>query len=505
MLGRHELTRAGADRRDEATGADRKAEATFAILKQAIIDRTGHHYYVDKDYLLRDRLDRRLNATGCQGLPDYLSLLSHPDSGAAEWQELEAEVTIGETFFFRHAEQFAALRTVILPAIIARNASARSLRIWSAGCAVGAEPYSIAILLERLLGERVADWTIDILGTDISHRILERARDGYFSNWAMRGMADGERARDFTFAPDRRQWRIADRHRRHVRFLHHNLLTLLGGSSQAGAADSPQRAEWAEFDLILCRNVLIYFSQDRIAPMMSALGRCLGPQGWLMVGYSDAIAGLPADLGIVELAGTIAFRPPGCQPQRLPARFADTAFPIAPHRPAAPTPPPVAESRDRAPSIAPAIAVPTPIPQGQAPSPPPIAAIRALADAGRLGEAAQACARALAAQPLDARLHFYDGVIAQAAGQRTHAEAALRRAIYLAGSLVMAHYHLGLLLLDGVTPAAGERVMTQVIRLCASLPETDVLPEGDGLTPRDLILRVEMRLRPRRPPPAARR
>ena len=98
------------------------------MIKRAVIDRTGHHYYADKDDLLRDRLDRRAKATGCRGLAEYLSLLNHPAEGAVEWQELEAEITIGETFFFRHAEQFAALQTVILPGIIAQNAASRRLR-----------------------------------------------------------------------------------------------------------------------------------------------------------------------------------------------------------------------------------------------------------------------------------------------------------------------------------------------------------------------------------------
>ena len=468
-----------------AATAERQA-ASYAVIKQAIIDRTGHHYYADKDNLLRDRLDRRLNATGCSDLPDYLSLLNHPAAGAAEWRELEAEVTIGETFFFRHAEQFGALEAVILPAIIAQNAVTRRLRIWSGGCAVGAEPYSIAILLERLLGRAVDSWSIDILGTDISHRFLEKARDGCFSNWALRGMSDEERARHFQAARQARQWQIADRHRRHVRFVQHNLLSLL---------DSSPSAEWSGFDLILCRNVLIYFSPDRIAPMMSALGRCLGPFGWLMVGYSDAIAAVPPDLGIVELRGTIAFRPPGCAPPPV-------AFAAPPEPPAAPADhlrlPSgtfAAAERLRQPPPAPTVAAEPPAP--------PLDAIRALADAGRLQEARRACVQAIDLHPLDARLHFYDGVIAQAAGERARAEAALRRAIYLAGNMVMAHYHLGLLLLDGATPEAGRRVMAQVVKLCDALPDGDVLPDGDGLTPRDLVERIKMRLRAR--PAEARR
>jgi chemotaxis protein methyltransferase CheR len=473
---------ARASSREAAPSAE--AAASFAIIKQAVIDRTGHHYYADKDNLLRDRLNRRLTATGCRGLPDYLTLLNHPTAGAVEWRELEAEVTIGETFFFRHAEQFDALQTAILPAIIARNAAARRVRIWSAGCAVGAEPYSIAILLDRLLGEAIDGWAIEILATDISHRFLERARTGCFGNWALRGLPDEERARHFDTTPDPKQWRIAGRHRRHVRFAHHNLLSLL---------DDPQGADWGGFDLILCRNVLIYFSQDRIAPMMSALGRRLSPEGWLMVGYSDAIAGMPPDLGVVELPGTIAFRPPGCAPARLatpaPAviRSEPETAPARRRRPPPPAPPAAMTTAASAPGSAAVSA------RGR----PSLATIRALADAGQLAEAAQACATAILADPLDARLHFYDGVIAQAAGQPIRAEAALRRAIYLSGSMVMAHYHLGLLLLDGATPEAGRRVMAQVVKLCHDLPESGVLAESDGLTPRDLVERVEMRLRPR--------
>jgi chemotaxis protein methyltransferase CheR len=461
-----------------------QAEASFATIKQAVIDRTGHHYYLDKDNLLRDRLDRRLAATGRRGLSDYLSLLNDRQAGAIEWRELEAEVTIGETFFFRHAEQFAALRTVILPAIIAQNTATRRLRVWSAGCAVGAEPYSIAILLEGLLGPAIPDWSIDIIGSDISHRFLEKARDGLYGSWAMRGMEEAARGRDFEAGPDPRHWRIAERHRRHVRFVQHNLLSLLG--------EEP-REDWAGFDLILCRNVLIYFSPERIAPMMSALGRCLGPYGWLMVGYSDAIAGLPPELGIVELPGTIAFRPPGCVPPRF------TSLPP----PATPAPAPAAPLPTKPPAaIEPRWLPPPARPEASRPS---VATIRALADAGRLQEAAQACAAAITVEPLDARLHFYDGVIAQAAGEGRRAEGALRRAIYLSDRMVMAHYHLGLLLLDGATPEAGRRIMVQVVKLCAALietkalAETEALPDSDGLTPRQLIERVEMRLRPRRP------
>ena len=471
-------------------------DAVFLELKQAIIARTGHHYYTDKDYLLRDRLDRRLAATGCSNLVDYLALLANPARGAAEWAELEAEVTIGETFFFRHQEQFAALRDVIFPDLLKANANRRALRIWSAGCAVGAEPYSIAILLERLLGPGLRHWTIEIVGSDINRRALDQARTGIFSDWALRGMPPAERAKDFTAMPDRRHWRIADRHRMRLRFAQHNLLKL----PPAGAP-----VDWANFDLILCRNVLIYFSPERIAPTLSALARCLTPAGWLMVGHSDAIAALPRHLRVVELDGTMAFRSheagteddTSCGFLRpvLSAPAPAPAVPASETRAASPPP----RRRERKPPAVPSQELgPVPPPQSGRRMAPPLAVIRALADGGQLSEAAEACRLAIAADPLDARLHFYDGVIAQAAGRIAEAEAALRRAVYLAGDMVMAHYHLGLLLLDSTTPEAGRRCMTQVMRLCAGLPEDAVLPESDGLTPRELAERVRLRQRARR-------
>jgi chemotaxis protein methyltransferase CheR len=468
-----------------------KSDVGFLELKQAIIARTGHHYYSDKDYLLRDRVDRRLRATGSRTIADYLVLLRHSGEGATEWQELEAEITIGETFFFRHKEQFAALRDVIFPDIIRRNTQRRALRVWSAGCAVGAEPYSIAILLERLLGAALRDWTIEIVGSDISRRALDQARTGVFSDWALRGMPAAERARDFTAMPDGRHWRIADRHRLRLHFVQHNLLSL------PPAGGSP---DWAQFDLILCRNVLIYFSPAQIAPTLAALAACLSPTGWLMVGHSDAIAALPRDLSIVELDGTMAFRQPDSEilsaAPRLSALIEPVAIPV--ERP--PPPPQIGSRHQEAPAPAPlppaqASVVPT---QAGRRNAPPLAVIRALADAGRLDEAADACRLAIEADPLDARLHFYDGVIAQAGGLRAEAAAALRRAVYLAGDMVMAHYHLGLLLLDGPMPEAGRRSMAQVMRLCATLPEDAVLPESDGLTPPELAERVRLRLRVKR-------
>jgi chemotaxis protein methyltransferase CheR len=444
-------------------------EAAYKRLKRAVIGRTGHHYYDDKDALLRKRLDERAREVGASSLAAYEAVLAGPATGDAEWRALEAAITVGETFFFRHSEQFAALRDTILPDLISAAANRRRLRIWSAGCSTGAEPYSLAILIERLLGDALPAWRVDILGTDINEQALVVARKGSYSAWSLRGMTDGERARDFDADTKPSAWRLHQRHRPKVEFRRHNLLDLL-----------PQPAEeWRGFDLILCRNVLIYFGGYQAAPMLSALGQCLSPGGWLMIGYSDALADIPPELDIVQIESTRVFRPRSTAPQ---VTAVPTALPRpslsegrrAPQRPA-----PSAPRAIQAPAIA---ATPT--------DDPDLDRIRKLADSGRLEEAAARCARALQAHPLDHRLHYYEALLAEAASDRSRAEAALRRAIYLCNDMVMAHYHLGLLLLQGGAAESGRRAMSVVVELCRAVPEDTVLVEGDGLRAGDLLARA---------------
>jgi chemotaxis protein methyltransferase CheR len=444
-------------------------EAAYKRLKQAVIARTGHHYYDDKDALLRKRFDERVREVGAPSLIGYEAVLADTAAGDAEWRALEAAITVGETFFFRHSEQFAALRDTILPNLLSAAANRRRLRIWSAGCSTGAEPYSLAILIERLLGDALPAWRVDILGTDISEQALVAARKARYSAWSLRGMTDVERARDFDADMKPSAWRLHERHRPRVEFRRHNLLDLL--------PEPP--AEWREFDLILCRNVLIYFGAYQAAPMLSAFAKCLSPSGWLMIGYSDALAEIPPALDIVQLQATRVFRLRGAAPNFavVPISVPELPAPEPPHAP-----------HRLAPKAPEAMAVPA---RTDAHADlPDLDRIRRLADTGRLEEAAVNCARALQAYPLDHRLHYYDALLAEAARDRSRAEAALRRAIYLRSDMVMAHYHLGLLLLQGGAAESGRRAMSVVVGLCRAVPEDTLLAEGDGLRAGDLLARA---------------
>ena len=439
----------------------------WAELKDLIIARSGHHYYVDKDLILAERVTRRMAARKCRTIGDYSDLLALPD--APEWAELFAEITIGETFFFRFAEQFAALRTTILPALIARRAATRRLRIWSAGCATGAETYSLAILVQTLLGADFADWHVAILGTDLNEAALVKARTGAFGPWALRTLGPDERRLYFDATPDGRTYVLKRLFQASVRFRAHNLLDIL----DPGAA-----LDLNDFDLILCRNVLIYFQGEVVTRIIDGLGDRLTTDGWLILGHAEAGFAEAPRLQRVETAGMTAY-----QPRQAPAAPEAVAT--------APAPLPFIEKR-RPPTPRPAPRAVAPIPL-RAPAPPPptprpsdiettLETLRGLADAGAYPAALDLCTRITGDHPLDPRGHYYEGLIHRSCGRAREAREAFDRALYLDSSFLMAHYQKGLALLDAGEHAQGRRSLVLAAQLADRCePETAVV-EGEGLS-----------------------
>ena len=455
---------------------DPAAEPAYAGLKARIIARTGHAYYLDKDDLLLERLYRRMRATGAPDLQGYGALLDEPTQGEAEWARLEAEITIGETFFFRYSEQFVALRGTILPDLVASRRAERRLRIWSAGCSTGAEPYSLAILVREILGEALPEWRVTILGTDISAEAIATARAAEYGRWALRTMPPEERLRYFTpLPPDpgvRREGGFALRpeFRAMVRFAQGNLLKV---------AEPPAGEEG--YDLILCRNVLIYFDAATVSRVVHGLGRRLRPEGWLLLGHAEPNPTFSAFLDPVSLPGTVAYRPRGSQPV---APSQPEPHPEAPapagleggFQEAQSLPKPSFEAADAAPQDE------AEDEMGSVESDPadPLDRVRFLADSGETGAAWRILRQALDADPTNPRLRFYEGLVAASLGREAEAERALRAALYLDRSFVMAHYHLGLLLLGLGRRAEAVRALDNAFALSQSLPPDAVLPEGDG-------------------------
>lgn len=156
------------------------------LLRDWIITRTGLSYYQNRDFDFAYALERVYAPLG--PVPGAQTLHGRLRANALEMEALVEQLTIGETFFFRHMEMFNALRDTVFPDLIRRKAHNRSLRIWSAGCSIGAEPYSLSILLREILGHKLVGWTLEILGTDINRRFLQQAEEGRYDPWALRGL-----------------------------------------------------------------------------------------------------------------------------------------------------------------------------------------------------------------------------------------------------------------------------------------------------------------------------
>jgi len=473
----------------------------FARLKALVIARTGHFYYHDKDDQLWERVSRRMKESGTDRLDSYLERLEAADDDS-EWRALSSAITINETFFFRFSEQFDALRRSILPQLLKRHERDRKLRIWSAGCSNGAEPYSVAILLHDLLGDSIDGWRINIVGTDIDDEILEAAREARFGNWALRTLGEDERRRLFTHSGN--SWRLKPRYRGMVRFEHHNLMAM---------TDRAAALQFEDFDLILCRNVLIYFQHDVATEVVSALADRLAPGGWLLVGHAEPNPAFADRIASVEVGAISAYRrPSGDEPApdilsfpplpALPAQHggqqqADATSAKAAHtgirKPQRPTPPrPVTPRPETA--------------DGQekkagTPGNPDLhdrdlrdRQIRDALSSGDLLQAIVLTDSAIAENPTDPMPHYQQALAAAALSDTARAEKGFRNALYLDSSFAMAHYLLGVHLIDHGRKADGMRCLRNAARAVAPLPRDAEIREGEGATARALQEAVRLRL-----------
>jgi chemotaxis protein methyltransferase CheR len=227
---------------------------------------------------------------------DLATLYDDAAAGGPSWEIILAQLTIGETYFFRNTPQFAALREHILPELIERRRTMHHLRIWSAGCATGEEPYSIAMILADLL-PKTEFWQVSILATDINPQFLARARDGLYGSWSFRETPEAVRERFFT--PEQNRWRLQPSIRQMVTFARLNLAEPCFPAIFNGT--------YAQ-DLILCRNVTIYFDEATTHQLIERFHSTLLPGGWLLVGHAEPQASANQRLELHNFPQTVVYR-----------------------------------------------------------------------------------------------------------------------------------------------------------------------------------------------------
>ena len=368
----------------------------------------------------------RLRATGAPDVSSYLSLLVDP----SERQQLLNEVTIQETHFFRNPPQIRALRKYVIPELLKHaDTHGRRLRIWSAGCSTGEEPYTIAMVLRELL-PTTAGWDIKVIATDVSSRALEAARRGQYGERAVQMASPEDLARFFT-THGGGVYEVRPEIRSLVHFRHQNLVT-----------DPVPFGADERIDLVLCRNVTIYFSRDTTRALMARLHTALRDGGYLFLGHSETLWQVSEDFRLVPLgtgdsAAFVYRRLDQAAPERrgtvLPDRRTEDDGP----------PPPKPERRAESRRDT------RPVP---APRPPFPAVVRAALVEGRYDDAVAAADALVNADPLNPRGHYLRGLALINSGLDGDALIDLRKAVYLDPSGGLGHF-----LLAGVLSRLGDR------------------------------------------------
>ncbi len=364
-------------------------------------------------------------------LKDYQTFLAGRQA-TAEWEELARIFTCGETFFFRDHGQIDLLRLRLLPELIAQHRNDKTLRLWSAGCASGEEVYSLAMLVDMLLPKRDG-WNILILGTDIDSEAIARAQRGRYGQWSFR-MVPAELQQRYFHLEDK-EWILDERIRRMVTFRVVNLV---------GEPFPDLASELHDMDLILCRNVFIYFNPAAVHAVAAKFAATLREGSYLLTAHTELIGHPVRELESRLFVEGVVYQRASYQPV--------VARPVSPAALSVATEvwraPPVAR-----PSVSLTAKVPPAAVQVTSLAPLPVALndevllkeSRAHADRGEFGLAEQICHKALAVNPLAAAPYFLLAQLAQVKADLNQAKECLNKAIYLDSHFVAAYLELAAL------------------------------------------------------------
>lgn len=471
-------------------------------LRDFIARRLGLHFDDTKLGQLAELVRRRSEATGCDP-QTYLTRLASADELGA----LARELTVGETYFFRNRDQFRALAEAVLPERMRIRNGRRTLRLLSAGCASGEEPYSIAIVVREARID--PSWDVSIRGVDVNPAALERARRARFTTWALRETPPEVQAT--WFRAEGRELVLDDGIRSMVLLEERNL-----------ASDDPELWEPDAYDVIFCRNVLMYFTPEAMRAAVGKLARSLVPGGYLFLGHAETLRGLSHEFHLCHTHGTFYYQlragsdrrdaagdraPPDATRPDLAALVASSdswvdAIQQAAERirvlATAPSAKPLPRKQTwdlgaaiellRRERFAEALGVIDGMPRESALDP-DVLLLRGvlLAHDGQLEAAEQACTRLLALDELCAGAHYVLALCRESAGDRDGAVDHDQVATYLDPGFAMPRLHLGLIARRLGDRETAQRELAQAAILLEREDASRVLLFGGGFQ-RDALI-----------------
>ncbi|MCX6652260.1 MAG: hypothetical protein NT137_02770 [Methanomassiliicoccales archaeon] len=475
-------------------------ESLLSQLSEFIATRMGLHFPREQ----WDGLERKVGPLAKEfGFNDGTAFVQWLVSSPLTREQMDilaSHLTIAETYFWREPRIFEAFEEHILPELVrGREKGEKRLRIWSAGCATGEEPYSIAIALRRAIPD-LDDWHITILANDINTRNLRKAIAGKYTDWSFRNVPSWFKE-DYFLDKKNGMFEILPDIRKMITFAYLNLAE--------DEYPSPVNNTNA-MDIIFCRNVLMYFTQERAEQIAQCLGRSLLDGGWLAVSSTELSQHLFSQFSSVEFPGAIIYRKGA-----LESGSSDDSFskwlPLQNV--------PVLTSLDSMTmvgaeldepgllSFKPEIVVSVESPLSQkiesvgasninlgsfdaemvekpSESTPQTIAhmVRELANQGRLADAQALCEKAIAINKLDPGLHYLSATILQEQNREGDAIASLRRALYIDPDFVLAHFAMGTLVMHRGDKRAAKKCFDNALAILSSYQQDDLLIDCEGIT-----------------------
>jgi len=271
-------------------------EQDFEKFRKLIADASGIFFDRGKKELLKLGLSDRAAVVGASSLTEYYRIVTESAEREIELRRLLDHLSVGETNFFRNLPQFDALRKYAIPEIVRRKLEAgnRVLRVWSAGCSTGQEPYSIAMSILDMLPD-ATNWNIQVMGSDLSDEALETAERGWYQERKLNGI-DREHLKKYFRVQDG-GYVVSEPVRRMVKFVHHNMVT-----------EPLPIAEFGTCDIIFCRNVIIYFTHETAKYVIELFYDILNPGGYLFLGHSETLWRMSAKYSLVEVGDAFIYR-----------------------------------------------------------------------------------------------------------------------------------------------------------------------------------------------------
>ena len=486
------------------------SEESLSRLSELIGAQTGLHFPRERWTDLERGIAAAAPELGVRDAEACQALLFSSALSKNQIEILADHLTVGETYFFRESESFKILEQRVFSELInSRRGHDQRLRVWSAGCCTGEEPYSVAILLSRLIPD-LHNWDVTILATDISPRSLHKAQAALYGEWSFRAAPPWLKADYFRRTPEGR-YELLPHVRKMVTF---SALNLADDTYPSPTTDT------VAMDVILCRNVLLYFSSTRVKEVVQRLGRSLVPGGWLMLSPSEMPFGNLRELGRVSLAAG-ALRKRAAVPDRTaPIAEGEVAVvhglqwsPWSSKKPESTTvavspsgrevpepkelPPPNSPEQDRYDE---AIGF---YRQGRyeeakrraaesfADNPSDGRALallgRICANRGELAEAVVWCEKSISLDKLNPGYHYVLASIMVELGRTDEARRAFRRALYLDPAFVLAHLSLGNLADRRGRSREAERHFRNALSMLVACPPETPVAESEGLTAGRLI------------------